>query len=109
MRAVALTFPPLVKGGVGGVGRRTSASSVYSPFARKDVRKRHVLQAGEAAHARSTLSIDRTKARLHRGFDAHRPTPPGPPFARGGKKTRLRPRSRNETGTIARDGLCLTD
>ena len=26
-----LTFPPLVKGGPGGVGRRASASSVYLP------------------------------------------------------------------------------
>ena len=39
---------------------------------------------------------------LHRGFDARRPTPPSPPFARGGNKARLRPSSRNETGIIAR-------
>ena len=43
------------------MGRRTSASSVCSPFARNDVRKRHALQAGEAAHAPSTSSIDRAK------------------------------------------------
>jgi len=43
------------------VGRRTSASSVCSPFARKDVRKRLDIQAGEAAHTPSTSSIDRAK------------------------------------------------
>ena len=96
------TFPPLVKGGLGGVGRKTLASSVYSPFARKDVRKRHVLQAGKAAHCEVDI-IDRShQGRLHRGFDAYRPTPPGPPFARGGKRTRLRPSPRNKTCTIAR-------
>ena len=83
MRAVALTFPPLVKGGAGGVGRTTSASSVWSPFARKDVRKRHVLQAGEAAHARSTLSIDRATAASIVDSAFTGPPPVAPPFARG--------------------------
>ena len=57
----SLTFPPLVKGGQGGWAGTASASSVYSPFARKDVRKRHASQAGEAAHAPSTSSFDRAK------------------------------------------------
>ena len=54
---------PPCEGGAGG-GRRASASSVYSPFARKDFRKRHALQTGEAAYAPSTSSIGRAKHAL---------------------------------------------
>ena len=62
--AVALTFPPLVKGGLGGVGRKTSASSVCSPFASNDLRKRHALKSGEAAYTlgRPHRSIARNQA-----------------------------------------------
>ena len=82
-----LPFPPCE----GGVGRRTSASSVYPPFARKYVRKRHALQAGEAAHALSNSSINRAK---HTSVVLSRltgPPPPGPPLHKGGK----------EAGTLA--------
>jgi hypothetical protein len=41
------------------VGRKTSASSVYSPFSGEDARKRHTTLAGEPAHRPSTSSIDR--------------------------------------------------
>ena len=83
-----LTFPPLVKGGSGGVGHITSASSVYSPFAiktsGKDTRYRR-----EAAHVPSTSSINRAQAHRPRALDAHRPTPPSPP-SQGGEKKRER-------------------
>src|ERR1700677_4980065 len=69
--AHAAFFSPPCEGGVGGVGQtasaspgvggRPSASSVCSPFARNDVRKRHALKADEAAHAPSTLSIGRAQ------------------------------------------------
>jgi hypothetical protein len=48
-----------VKGGVGGVGQKTSESSVYLPFARNNGRKRHALRASKAPRAPSTSSIDR--------------------------------------------------
>jgi hypothetical protein len=118
-----LRFPPLVKGGQGGggpdclrlarggVGRRNSASSVYSPFAGNDVRKRRAIKAGEAAHAPSTSSIGRAQ----HGSLAHSkltgPPPPYPPFTRGGKK---RARSRNLRNEFERNArvvqpqLCTT-
>jgi hypothetical protein len=79
-------LPPLVKGGSGGVGRRTSASSVYSPFARNDVRKRHAIYGGEAAHAPSTSSFDRAKhaSLVHSMLSG--PPPLTPPSQGGGKK-----------------------
>ena len=78
---------PLVKGGLGGVGRRTSASSVCSPFARNDVRKRHALQAGEAAHTPSTSSIDRAKhaSLVHSTLTG---PPPLTPPSQGGERRR---------------------
>ena len=85
----AFLSPPC-EGGVGGVGqtgvgRRTSASSVYSPFARKDVRKRHAIQAGEAAHAPSTSSIDRAKHASLVHSTLTRPPPLTPP-SQGGER-----------------------
>ena len=93
--ARAAFFSPPCEGGVGGVGqtasaspgvgRRTSASSVCSPFARNDVRKRHALQAGEAAHAPSTSSIGRAQ---HGSFVHSKLTGPPPlaPPSQGGEK-----------------------
>src|ERR1700679_886144 len=86
------SFPPLVKGGVGktasaspGVGRSTCASSVCSPFARNEVRKRRALQACEGAHTPSTLSFDRAK---HASFVQSKLTGPPPlaPPSQGGEK-----------------------
>ena len=95
--AHAAFFSPPCEGGVGGVGqtasaspgvgRRTSASSVYSPFARNDVRKRHALKAGEAAHAPSTSSIDRAQ---HGSLVHSKLTGPPPltPPSQGGERRR---------------------
>ena len=71
------------------MGRKTSALSVYSRFARKDVSKPHPMQAGEAAHPISTSSIDRA-AHLTRASAAHWPTPAAPP-SQGGERRGLRP------------------
>ena len=93
--AHAAFFSPPCEGGAGGVGqtasaspgvgRRTSASSVCSPFARNDVRKRHALKAGEAAHAPSTSSIGRAQ---HGSFVHSKLTGPPPlaPPSQGGEK-----------------------
>ena len=85
--AVALTFPPLVKGGLGGVGRKTSASSVCSPFARREVRKRHAFQADEAAQCAVDL-IDRSISPSTPPSCARRSParPPWPPLHKGGKE-----------------------
>jgi hypothetical protein len=83
-----LPFPPC-EGGLGGVGRRTSASSVHSPFARSDVRRRYALRAGEAAHTRGPhrLISPSTAASCIRRSPAH---PPRPPLHKGGKKEATR-------------------
>jgi hypothetical protein len=71
------------------VGRRAPASSACSPFARNDVRKRHAIQAGEAA--RAVDLIDRSRqTRLTRALDAHRPTPLSPPSQGGERRGRAR-------------------
>ena len=75
---------------------------MYSPFARNDVRKRHALQAGEAAHAPSSSSIDCAKAVSLVDSTLTGPPPLTPPSQGGEKKTRFRPSPRNQTGTIAR-------
>ena len=101
----AITFPPLVKGGPGGVGRRTSASSVYSPFARNDVRKRHAIKGGEAAHAPSTSSFDRAEhaSLVHSTLTG---PPPRPPLHKGGKEDEASWNLRNELErSVKRDGL----
>ena len=69
-----------------GVGRRTSASSVCSPFARNDVRKRHALKTGEAVHAPSTSSIGRAQhgSLVHSKLTG--PPPLAPPSQGGEKK-----------------------
>ena len=83
--AYSSTLPPLVKGGLGGVGRRTAASSVrYSPFARNEVWKREAVQSGQPAHAQSNSSIATSLCSVVHSKVA-RPTPPNPPFTRGGK------------------------
>jgi hypothetical protein len=62
MLAVALTFPPLVKGGPGGGGpQNLRIVIVFAVRGGNDVLKRHAMQAGEAANTPSTSSIDRAK------------------------------------------------
>ena len=56
-----LGFPPLVKGGLGGVGREASGSSVYSPFAHYDLRKPQAAHSRESPRAPLTASIDRAR------------------------------------------------
>jgi hypothetical protein len=101
MPAVAFTFPPLVKGGPGGVGRRTSASSVDSSIARDDVSIARAVHRDESAHSQSTSSIAPGFCPTVHSTVA-RPTPPNPPFTRGGKKRARSPNSRDEVGTNAR-------
>ena len=67
------------------MGRRASASSAYSSFARNDVPKRHAITAGEAAYATTTPSIDRAKhaSPVHSTLSG---PPPRPPLHKGGKR-----------------------
>ena len=75
-------LPLLVKGGQGGVGRRTSASSVDSPCARNDVSMGRAVCRGEAANAQSNSSIaPRLLSVAH--STVTRPTP----YAQGGERT----------------------
>ena len=81
------------------MGRRTFASSVYSPFARNDVRKRHAIQGGEAAHSPSTSSIDRAKhaSLVHSTLTG---PPPLPPFTRGKEEGRWRDLAQLDTTPV---------
>jgi hypothetical protein len=76
----AVTFPLLVKGGLGGGAGDLS----YPRVACNAVRKRRAKQGGEAARVPSTSSIDRAK---HASLVHSTPTvpPPCPPPHKGGK------------------------
>ena len=87
---VGATFPPVVKGGPGGVGREPRHRQCICPFARNDVRKRHTSRGG--AVAVNVIVRSHQTWRLC-ALDADRPTPPGPPFTRGGRRGLTRGRS----------------
>ena len=84
------SFSPPCEGGARGVGRKTSALSVDSPFARNDVRKRHAIQSDEAAHAQSTSSVDAPSYALLCTQRSPGPPPLTPP-SQGGKEEAVSP------------------
>ena len=83
-RERAVFFPPLVKGGLGGVGRVTVACTTG-----------HKLGALDASNCTCAASTLRRACRIETSLRANgeftddaealRPTPPNPPFTRGGK------------------------
>ena len=105
MLAMALAFPPLVKGGSGGVGRTPSTPRGFSPRERGRVRFHRLLTGAcegrvgatnngplAAARPEPTRSVERTFPRRSVGTRSgsrcprpasHPPCPP--PFTRGGK------------------------
>ena len=83
-RMVALTFPPLAKGGSGGVGRTTSASSVCSPLAPNGGSETTPYK-GWRGRARATNLIVRSPSSLPVHSTLTGPPPLAPP-SQGGER-----------------------
>ena len=98
-RMVALTFPPLAKGGLGGVGRTTSASSVCSPLAANGGSETTPYK-GWRGRARATNLIVRSPSSLPVHSTLTGPPPLTPPSQGGGKR-----RARSQNWPTISEGL----
>jgi 4-amino-4-deoxy-L-arabinose transferase-like glycosyltransferase len=86
--AIGLSFPPLVKGGAGGVGEQDSDCTNGFPS--------RTLSCPEAGHASSRETLASPAS------NGPGPTPPTPPFTRGGKNTTRGPRLRRDAEALGR-------